>query len=101
MSESSKKRKAVSEEREGGDSDGEEAKSTGAKRPAVAGEEEEGAADSEPKHGEDEETEEEDEDEHIGPLPSEAQAKKNRVVKFEGVYLENLPSALSYERSYM
>ncbi|XP_056592391.1 peptidylprolyl isomerase domain and WD repeat-containing protein 1 [Triplophysa dalaica] len=42
------------------------------------------------------------EDEWVGPLPSEAtQTKKKKVLEYERVYLENLPSASMYERSYM
>ncbi|KAJ2948248.1 hypothetical protein O0L34_g7476 [Tuta absoluta] len=48
----------------------------------------------------------------IGPMPSEAasepaaeagkpKAKKRKVLKFESLYLENLPSSETYERSYM
>ncbi|NXA32365.1 PPWD1 protein, partial [Eudromia elegans] len=48
------------------------------------------------------EAEGEDEERWVGPLPGEAaQAKKRRVLEFEHVYLENLPSASMYERSYM
>nr|XP_005301043.1 peptidylprolyl isomerase domain and WD repeat-containing protein 1 isoform X2 [Chrysemys picta bellii] len=44
----------------------------------------------------------EEEERWVGPLPGEAaQAKKRRVLEFEHVYLENLPSASMYERSYM
>ncbi|NXJ71036.1 PPWD1 protein, partial [Rostratula benghalensis] len=43
-----------------------------------------------------------DEERWVGPLPGEAaQAKKRRVLEFEHVYLENLPCASMYERSYM
>ncbi|KAI7792990.1 peptidylprolyl isomerase domain and WD repeat-containing protein 1 [Triplophysa rosa] len=45
---------------------------------------------------------EDNEDEWVGPLPSEAtQTKKKKVLEYERVYLENLPSASMYERSYM
>ncbi|XP_030386483.1 peptidylprolyl isomerase domain and WD repeat-containing protein 1 [Scaptodrosophila lebanonensis] len=41
----------------------------------------------------------------IGPLPSEqtdaTPAKKRKVLPYENIYLENLPNAESYERSYM
>lgn len=46
--------------------------------------------------------EEEEEDEWIGPMPSEAVAKKKRkTLPFERVYLNNLPSAQAYEKSFM
>lgn len=48
------------------------------------------------------ETEEEEEEEWIGPMPTEAaKPKKRKVLEFEDIYLENLPSAESYEKSYM
>ncbi|XP_050185783.1 peptidylprolyl isomerase domain and WD repeat-containing protein 1 [Myiozetetes cayanensis] len=48
------------------------------------------------------ENENDEEELWVGPLPGEAaQAKKRRVLEFEHVYLENLPSASMYERSYM
>ncbi|XP_072942390.1 peptidylprolyl isomerase domain and WD repeat-containing protein 1 [Epargyreus clarus] len=40
----------------------------------------------------------------IGPMPSEAaqpKPKKRKVLKFESLYLENLPTSETYERSYM
>ncbi|OWR48413.1 peptidylprolyl isomerase domain and WD repeat-containing protein 1 [Danaus plexippus plexippus] len=44
----------------------------------------------------------------IGPLPSEAatieaepKSKKRKILEFESLYLENLPSSETYERSYM
>ncbi|KAH8371538.1 hypothetical protein KR093_007911 [Drosophila rubida] len=41
----------------------------------------------------------------IGPMPSEQSAavpaKKKKVLPYEHIYLENLPNAESYERSYM
>ncbi|XP_028401226.1 peptidylprolyl isomerase domain and WD repeat-containing protein 1-like [Dendronephthya gigantea] len=44
----------------------------------------------------------ESEDEMIGPLPVEAsKPKKKKVLEFEQVYLDNLPSSESYEKSYM
>ncbi|TNN39414.1 Peptidylprolyl isomerase domain and WD repeat-containing protein 1 [Liparis tanakae] len=46
------------------------------------------------KNGEDEEW--------VGPMPNEATTtKKRKVLEYERVYLENLPSAVMYERSYM
>lgn len=52
-------------------------------------------------HKFDEETVE-DCDEWVGPMPSEAtKTKKRRVLEYERVYLDNLPSAAMYERSYM
>lgn len=52
-------------------------------------------------HNFDEETVE-DCDEWVGPMPSEAtKTKKRRVLEYERVYLDNLPSAAMYERSYM
>uniref|UniRef100_G3PT16 Peptidylprolyl isomerase domain and WD repeat containing 1 n=1 Tax=Gasterosteus aculeatus aculeatus TaxID=481459 RepID=G3PT16_GASAC len=56
------------------------------------------------RKAEDEPDEEGDaeEDEWVGPLPNEAStAKKRKVLEYERVYLENLPSAAMYERSYM
>lgn len=48
------------------------------------------------------ENEEENEERWVGPLPVEATlAKKRKVLEFEKVYLDNLPSASMYERSYM
>ncbi|XP_014703990.2 peptidylprolyl isomerase domain and WD repeat-containing protein 1 [Equus asinus] len=48
------------------------------------------------------ENEEENEERWVGPLPVEATlAKKRKVLEFERVYLDNLPSASMYERSYM
>lgn len=45
---------------------------------------------------------EEDDDEVIGPLPAPApKPKKKRVLEFEKVYLGNIPSAESYEKSFM
>ncbi|CAH4029039.1 peptidylprolyl isomerase domain and WD repeat-containing protein 1 [Pieris brassicae] len=46
----------------------------------------------------------EEEDCWIGPMPSEAakpKSKKRKVLEFEELYLENLPSSETYERSYM
>lgn len=41
-------------------------------------------------------------DDLIGPVPSEAaKPKKHKCLKHELLYLDNLPSAESYERSYM
>jgi len=46
--------------------------------------------------------EEDDDDEWIGPMPSEAAPpKKQKVLEFEDVYLENLPSTDCYEKSFM
>ncbi|KAK9408511.1 Peptidylprolyl isomerase domain and WD repeat-containing protein 1 [Crotalus adamanteus] len=54
------------------------------------------------KHEGSEEEGEKDQERWVGPLPGEAvQAKKRRVLEFEHVYLDNLPSASMYERSYM
>ncbi|XP_006871060.1 PREDICTED: peptidylprolyl isomerase domain and WD repeat-containing protein 1-like [Chrysochloris asiatica] len=48
------------------------------------------------------ENDEETEERWVGPLPLEATlAKKRKVLEFERVYLDNLPSASMYERSYM
>ncbi|ALC40753.1 CG3511, partial [Drosophila busckii] len=65
------------------------------KRPAEAAEDEREA----------ESDEKADDDEWIGPMPSEQSAavpaKKKKVLPYEHIYLENLPNAESYERSYM
>ncbi|XP_014103571.1 peptidylprolyl isomerase domain and WD repeat-containing protein 1 [Bactrocera oleae] len=46
-----------------------------------------------------------DDDAWIGPMPEEQSAaskpKKRKVLPYEKVYLENLPNAESYEKSYM
>lgn len=46
-----------------------------------------------------------DDDGWVGPLPSEAaeppKPKKVKVLKYEQLYLDNLPCSESYERSYM
>lgn len=45
-----------------------------------------------------------DSTEWVGPLPSEAFAepsKKRKVLEFEQLYINNLPSCESYEKSYM
>ncbi len=43
-----------------------------------------------------------DDDEWIGPMPSEAaKPKKKKILEFEQVYLDNLPSSEGYEISYM
>uniref|UniRef100_A0A8C9Z863 peptidylprolyl isomerase n=1 Tax=Sander lucioperca TaxID=283035 RepID=A0A8C9Z863_SANLU len=43
-----------------------------------------------------------EEEEWVGPMPSEAiTTKKRKVLDYERVYLDNLPSAAMYERSYM
>ncbi|XP_043919297.1 peptidylprolyl isomerase domain and WD repeat-containing protein 1 [Protopterus annectens] len=47
-------------------------------------------------------SEDEREDNWVGPTLSEAaKPKKRKVLEFENVYLQNLPSASMYERSYM
>lgn len=47
-------------------------------------------------------SENEREDDWVGPTLSEAaKPKKRKVLEFENVYLQNLPSASMYERSYM
>ena len=43
-----------------------------------------------------------DDDGWVGPTLSEAApVKKKKILPFENVYLENLPNAETYERSYM
>ena len=45
-----------------------------------------------------------DDDEWVGPMPSEAAApvvKKRKILDFEKVYLDALPSSDAYERSFM
>ncbi|XP_004537520.1 peptidylprolyl isomerase domain and WD repeat-containing protein 1 [Ceratitis capitata] len=59
-----------------------------------------------PQHRDVEGDENESDDEGwIGPMPGEQSAiskpKKRKVLPYEKVYLENLPNAESYERSYM
>uniref|UniRef100_A0A3B4AVD7 Uncharacterized protein n=1 Tax=Periophthalmus magnuspinnatus TaxID=409849 RepID=A0A3B4AVD7_9GOBI len=50
----------------------------------------------------DEEADGQEGDEWVGPMPSEAtKNKKRKFLEFESVYLDNLPSAAMYERSYM
>lgn len=45
---------------------------------------------------------EEQEDEWVGPMPAEAtKPKKKKVLEFESVYLDNMPSAELYEKSFM
>jgi peptidylprolyl isomerase domain and WD repeat-containing protein 1 len=45
---------------------------------------------------------EDSDDGWVGPLPSQAApTKKKKVLEHESLYLENLPCADSYERSYM
>ncbi|KAL9951874.1 hypothetical protein ACROYT_G044613 [Oculina patagonica] len=47
-------------------------------------------------------SDEEEEDEMIGPMPAALpKPKKKRVLEFEKVYLGNIPSAESYEKSFM
>ncbi|KAH6934371.1 hypothetical protein HPB50_023740 [Hyalomma asiaticum] len=55
------------------------------------------------KHdGVDEPVDDNSDDDVIGPLPSEAaKPKKARFLPFERVYLDNLPCAEAYEKSYM
>lgn len=46
----------------------------------------------------------EDDDDWVGPMPSEAAVpavKKRKVLDFENVYLDALPSSDAYERSFM
>ncbi|XP_066912739.1 peptidylprolyl isomerase domain and WD repeat-containing protein 1-like [Clytia hemisphaerica] len=50
------------------------------------------------KH-EDDDEEEEDSDDMIGPMP--VPVKKRKVLEFEQTYLKNLPSAETYEKSFM
>ncbi|KAL4236415.1 Peptidylprolyl isomerase domain and WD repeat containing protein 1 [Mactra antiquata] len=46
--------------------------------------------------------EEDDDDDDIGPMPdASTSSKKQKVLDFEKLYLENLPSSESYEKSYM
>lgn len=48
------------------------------------------------------ENEGDDDDGWVGPLPSEAvKTKKRKVLEYEQVYIDNLPSADRYEKSYM
>nr|XP_022312893.1 peptidylprolyl isomerase domain and WD repeat-containing protein 1-like [Crassostrea virginica] len=43
-----------------------------------------------------------DDDDCIGPMPAEAvKTKKRKVLEYEQVYLDNLPNAEGYEKSYM
>ncbi|XP_013401438.1 peptidylprolyl isomerase domain and WD repeat-containing protein 1-like isoform X2 [Lingula anatina] len=54
------------------------------------------------KRSHDDEKETGDADEWIGPMPEEAaKPKKRKVLEFEQVYLDSLPCAESYERSFM
>ncbi|KAL1482991.1 hypothetical protein MTO96_033432 [Rhipicephalus appendiculatus] len=55
------------------------------------------------KHdSEDEPVDDNSDDDVIGPLPSEAaKPKKAKFLPFERVYLDNLPCAEAYEKSYM
>jgi peptidylprolyl isomerase domain and WD repeat-containing protein 1 len=58
----------------------------------------------EPKSGQSEEKtdDSDDDDGWVGPMPSEAAPlKKKRVLEDEKIFLEDLPCADSYERSYM
>uniref|UniRef100_A0A3P9IRK5 peptidylprolyl isomerase n=1 Tax=Oryzias latipes TaxID=8090 RepID=A0A3P9IRK5_ORYLA len=46
--------------------------------------------------------EEQQDSEWVGPMPNETTTtKKRKVLEYERVYLDNLPSAAMYERSYM
>lgn len=48
------------------------------------------------------EIDEVDDDDCIGPLPEEAvKTKKRKILEYEQVYLDNLPNAEAYEKSYM
>lgn len=42
-----------------------------------------------------------DSDNLVGPLPQPTAVKKRKVLPHENLYLDNLPSAEGYERSYM
>ena len=54
------------------------------------------------KRPHDDEADEDSDDGWIGPLPSEAAPqKKKKVLQDEKIFLENLPCAESYEKSYM
>ncbi|KAH3695723.1 hypothetical protein DPMN_083181, partial [Dreissena polymorpha] len=45
---------------------------------------------------------EDDDDDNIGPMPdAETTTKKRKVLEFESLYLQNLPSSEVYEKSYM
>ena len=58
----------------------------------------------EPKsvHSEEKTDDSDDDDGWVGPMPSEAAPlKKKRVLEDEKIFLEDLPCADSYERSYM
>ncbi|KAK7070242.1 Peptidylprolyl isomerase domain and WD repeat containing protein 1 [Halocaridina rubra] len=52
-----------------------------------------------------EEDEDDEDDEWIGPKPEEAavepKSKKIKVLEYEQMYLDNLPCAEYYEKSYM
>ncbi|KAG4074671.1 hypothetical protein HA402_004542 [Bradysia odoriphaga] len=56
------------------------------------------------QHNDDAEEPAESDEEWIGPMPTEAAAapaKKKKVLHYEKLYLENLPSSECYEKSYM
>ena len=60
------------------------------------------AASKRPASDEPDDREEDSDDGWIGPTLSEAApAKKKKFLPYENVYLDNLPNAESYERSYM
>ena len=53
-------------------------------------------------HSVDQDEGEDSDDGWIGPMPSEAAPqKKKKVLEHEKIFLDNLPCAESYERSYM
>jgi peptidylprolyl isomerase domain and WD repeat-containing protein 1 len=53
-------------------------------------------------HSVDEDEADDSDEGWIGPMPSEAAPqKKKKVLEHEKIFLENLPCAESYERSYM
>ncbi|XP_059057600.1 peptidylprolyl isomerase domain and WD repeat-containing protein 1 [Achroia grisella] len=59
---------------------------------------------AEKRSGSVDKSEDAEDEEWIGPMPSEAakpKAKKRKVLEFESLYLENLPSSETYEHSYM
>lgn len=68
----------------------------------VEEEKEEGKDGKEDDNGGGEKGEEEEDDAWVGPLPCEAvTVSKKKVLEFERVFLDNLPCAAMYERSYM
>ncbi len=83
-------------------SDSEEAGARAAKRKHEEDEDDKPKEDKGASKDAAEGSDEDDDDGWIGPLPSEAApAKKIKVLPHEKLYLRNLPSAESYERSYM